>query len=274
MMCKMVKRGVLGAAIGAGALALLFGTAAPSHVKTAFHSFRQGVKSSLSPEYQIKVARQQLADLDPAITRCTVDVARAEVRVEALEGELVAARERLDRDGKAILALRQHLDTGDVRLTSNISYTKAEVTRDLARRFDRFQDGKKILAQKEETLRLRKQAVQAAREKLDNMKAAKVALLTQIEVVEAKLQQVRANEAASAEVSFDDSALDRVKQTVAEVKETVEVMDRVVAHQARLSEKSVAVEVEPGRDIAKEIDEEFGSSAKGTSTASAGDKDL
>src|SRR5205823_6463465 len=117
MMCKMVKRGVLGAAIGAGALALLFGAHAPSYVKTAFHSFRQGVKDRVPPEYQIKVARQQLAELEPAISRCLEEVARAEVQVEHQEADLVASHERHERDGKAIVALRQHLDNGDVRLT-------------------------------------------------------------------------------------------------------------------------------------------------------------
>jgi len=273
MVCKMVKRGVLGAAVGAGALALLFGTSAPSYVKTAFHSFRQGVKDSVPPEYQIKVAKQQLSEMEPAIARCTEDVARAEVRVERLEGELLASRERFDRDGKALVALRQHLNTGDVRLTSGLTYTRAEINRDLARRLDIYKSDKKILAEKEETLRLRKQVVQSAREKLDNMKAARQVLASKIEAIEAKLGQVRATQAASAEISFDDSSVDRVKQLVGELEEKVEVMDRVAAHQSRLTDKTVAVEVEPGRDLAKEIDEEFGTPTKGSSTAS-NDKSL
>ena len=44
MMCSMVKKGLLGAALGAGALFLVFGTSAPSYVKTAFHKVRQNVK--------------------------------------------------------------------------------------------------------------------------------------------------------------------------------------------------------------------------------------
>ena len=41
MMCAMVKKGLVGAALGAGALFLVFGTSAPSYVKTAFHKVRQ-----------------------------------------------------------------------------------------------------------------------------------------------------------------------------------------------------------------------------------------
>ena len=47
MVCSMVKKGVLGAALGAGTLFLVFGTSAPSYVKTAFHKVRQNVKDSV-----------------------------------------------------------------------------------------------------------------------------------------------------------------------------------------------------------------------------------
>ena len=49
MVCSMVKKGVLGAVLGAGTLFLVFGTSAPSYVKTAFHKFRQGAKTQFPP---------------------------------------------------------------------------------------------------------------------------------------------------------------------------------------------------------------------------------
>lgn len=270
MVCKMVKKGVVGAALGAGALALLFGTAAPSYVRTAFHSARQTIKDKVPTEFEIARAKQQLADLTPAILKCTENVARSEYRVEKLQDEILTARNDLDRQAKALVALRGGLDGDHVQLASGQEATPAEIKRELARRYDRYKGAQKVLADKEETLRLRKQAVVAAREQLENMKAARQVLQTKIEGVEAKLRQIEAAQAAS-ELSFDDSALSRLKDTVAELEERVEVMDRVTATQAKLIDKPVAFEVEPGRDIAKEIDAEFGQPARGTASA---DKNL
>lgn len=271
MMYKMVKRGVLGAAVGAGALALLFGTAAPSYVKTAYHNVRQSAKDSVPVDFEISRARQELQALTPAIETCTEEVARAEVRVERLEEEIVAERSVLDREGRKLVALRQHLDEARPVPVTGLTYTRAEVLQDLGNRLDRYKDGRKILTEKSETLRLRKQAVQSAREKLENMKAARQVLLTKIESIEAKLRQIEASQAASA-ISFDDSALSRVKQTVAELEERVEVMDRVSAQKASLSERALAVEIDQGRDIAQEIDAEFGVPTKESPAPS--EKDL
>ncbi|MBX6314307.1 MAG: hypothetical protein IRY99_15550 [Isosphaeraceae bacterium] len=272
MMCKVVKKGVLGAALGAGALALLFGTAAPSYIKTACHKLRHSAKERVPVPFEIDRARQQLADLKPAIDRCTEEVARAEYRVEKLDREILAARAGIEREKKELIALRQTLDTGTYQLTGGTTYSDKDLKRELAFKLDRYKDHKKILAEKEETLRLRKQAVQAAREKLDNMKAAQVALLSKIEAIEAKFRQVEANQAAS-EIGIDDSALAQVKQTVAELEERVEVMRRVADQNARFSDSGLAIET-PGRDIVKEVDEELGCCQEDDAACPAGERNL
>jgi len=266
MVCKMVKRGVLGTAIGAGVLALLFGTSAPSYVKTAYHKVRQGASDSVPVQFKIDMARQQLRDLTPAIQKSLEEVARAEFQVEKLEGDILASRERLGRETKTIVALRDQLGRNDIQLTRAGSDRPNELKRDLARRFDRYQEDKKTLAVKEETLGARKQAVQAAKEQLENMRAARQVLLSKIESIEAKLRQIEANQAAC-EISFDDSALSRVKETVSELEERVSVMDKVTAAQARLVDRPVATETEPTRDITSEVDAEFGQSTAPTTTA-------
>ncbi len=152
-MCKMVKKGVVGAVLGAGALALLFGTAAPSYVKTAFTRVRTHAKDSVPINFEIDRARQQVAELEPAIHENIETIARAEVEIEHLQDEIAVTRANLDREGKALLALRQHVNDGDVYLTGGVSYTAEEVQAELARRFDHYKTVKSIVADKEETLR-------------------------------------------------------------------------------------------------------------------------
>jgi hypothetical protein len=270
MVCKMVKKGLVGAALGAGVLALLFGVKAPSYVKTAFQKVRHTAQGSVPIQFEIDRARQEVADLEPAIHLNLENLTAAEVDVEHLQSEIVATRENLDRESKGILAMRKLLDTGDARLIGNTTYTPAEIQADLARRLDHYKQVKRILSDKNDTLKLRRQAVVAAREKLNKMKEAKLALTTKIEGIETRLKQIEATQAAN-EFNFDDSALARAKQTVAELDKRLEVMARVAEQEGRFSGEPIALPVDLSRDIAKEVDAEFGAP---TSTQASNDKNL
>ena len=96
MVCSMVKKGVLGAALGAGTLFLVFGTSAPSYVKTAFHKVRQNVKESVDPQFEIDRARQDIENLKPMFDQNKETLARAEVEAENLESEVGTMQANLD----------------------------------------------------------------------------------------------------------------------------------------------------------------------------------
>lgn len=257
MVCKMVKKGLVGAAAGAGLLALLFGTAAPSYVKTAFHRVRHTAHDSVPIQFEIERARQQVSALEPELHRNIEAIAKAEVEIETLQKEIETTQANLDREGREIVALRKHLTTGDVRLTNGVTYTDDEIKGELARRLDHYRTVKEIQAEKEQTLNLRKKALVAAREQNAKMRETKRALLTQIEGIETRLRQIEATHAAN-EFNFDDSQLARAKRTVAELNKRVEVMARVAEQEGRISDQGVTVIVDPNRDVAGEVDAEFG----------------
>jgi chromosome segregation ATPase len=257
MVCKMVKRGVVGAVAGAGLLALLFGTAAPSYVKTAFHRVRHTAHDSVPIQFEIERARQQVAALEPELHSNIEAIARAEVEIETLQKEIAATQANLEKEGKEIVALRKYLATGDERLTNHIEYTDAEIKGELARRLDHYRNVKAIQAEKEQTLGLRQKALVAAREQNAKMRDTQRALLTQIEGIETRLKQIEATEAAN-EFNFDDSALARAKKTVAELAKRVEVKARVAEQEGRMSDRGVTVIVDPSRDVLREVDAEFG----------------
>lgn len=270
MVCKLVKKGVLGTAVGAGLLALLFGSSAPSYLKTAYHRVRHTAHDAVPVQFEIDRARQQVNELEPELHRNIESIARAEVEIEHLDREIAATRENLDREGKALMALREHLSTGDVKLTGGVSYSPEEVKADMARRLEHYKTIKGILADKETTLQLRKKALIAAREQNARMKSQKMTLMTQIEGIETRLRQIEATQAAN-EFNFDDSALARAKQSVAELSKRVEVIARVTEQEGRYAGNELPVILEPGRDIVKEVDAEFGRPSHGD--ASSG-KDL
>jgi chromosome segregation ATPase len=254
-MCKMVKKGALGALLAAGALALLFGTAAPSYVKTAFHKARRTAKDSVPIQFEIERARQQVAELEPAIHDNIETIVRAEVEIEQLQNEISVTQANLVQQKTAMLALREDLADGNLKLTGGVSYTVEEVQGELARRFDHYKTVKAILHDKEQTVKMRKAALVAARKHNDELREAKATLLTKIEAIETRLRQIEASQAAN-EFNFDDSALSKAKATVSELSKRVEIMARVAEQEGRFT-GSLPLLIEPGRDIVSEIDAEF-----------------
>jgi septal ring factor EnvC (AmiA/AmiB activator) len=278
MVCSIVKKAVLGAALSAGALYLAFGTSAPSYVRTAFCRVRHNAKDAVPVQFEIDRARQEIANLEPAIKDNIEILARAEVDVEYLNREIAATQANLESEKKAMLALRESLETGDFRLAGHghVRYTADEVKGDLARRLDRYRNVSKILDEKEATLKAREKSVIAARKLLTEMAAQKQTLLTKLEKIEAHLKMIEATKATN-EFDFDDSALARAKQSVSELEKRLEVLDRKAEMEGRFVESgSLPVSLESNRDVVKEIDDEFGTAAapKASDNGTVKDKSL
>jgi chromosome segregation ATPase len=272
MVCSMVKKGILGAALTAGALYLAFGTSAPSYVRTAFHKVRHNAKGAVPVQFEIDRAHEEVANLEPAINDNKEALARAEVDVDYLDREIATIHDNLGAEKKSILALREGLENGSYRLAGRVSYTADEIKGELARRLDHYRNVSKILEEKETTLKARQKAVIAARQQLTNMTAQKKTLQTKIEGIEARLKMIEATQATN-EFNFDDSALARAKQSVAELEKRLDVMSRIAEMEGRSAETGVPFVVEPGRDVVKEVDSEFGTPSK-SKTPSNGDKSL
>jgi len=275
MVCSIVKKAVLGAALSAGALYMAFGTSAPSYVRTAFHRVRHNAKDAVPPQFEIERARGEIANLEPAIKDNIEALARGEVDVEHLDREIVAVRGNLDNEKKAMLALRESLESGDFRLAGHghVKYTVEEVKGELARRLDHYRNVSKILEEKEATLKARQKSVVAARKQLLEIAAQKQALSTKLEGIEAKLKMIEATRASN-EFDFDGSALARAKQSVAELEKRLEILDRKAEMEGRFSDAGIPVSLEPGRDVVKEIDEEFGTTNGTGSNGPTKDKSL
>jgi len=272
MVCSMVKKGVLSAALGAGALYLVFGTSAPSYVRTAFHKVRHNAKSAVPVQFEIDRARDQIASLEPAIKDHIEALARAEVEVEHLDREIVAVRDNLAAEKTQILSLRDRLKTGDFRLAGHVVYTADDVRAELTHRWDLYRNVSKILEEKEATLKAKQKAVIAARKQLEEMAAQKKALLTKLEGIEAHLKMIEATRATN-EFDFDDSgALSRAKASVTDLEKRLEIMERKAEMEGRFAETGLSSPDDRGRDVVKEIEDEIGAPAKGPDKAT--DKSL
>ena len=268
MVCSMVKKGLIGAALGTGALFLVFGTHAPSYMKTAYHNVRRDVKDAVPLPFDIDRAREEIAGLEPAIRDNIEKLARSEVDVEHLDREIATIRTNMDVEKTALLTLRESLKTGEYRLAghSQVAYTEDEVKADLARRYDSYNNVKKILEAKESTLKARQSETVAFRKQLEAMMGQRKILTTKLDQIEAKLHQIEATQAANEFQHIDGSALSRAKETVSDLEKRLEVMEKKAQMEARYVESGVPVIVNPSRDVVHEIDSAFGQSTPSSSS--------
>lgn len=262
MVCKMAKKGLVGLALAAGGLYLAFGTHAPSYVRTAFHKVRHNVKDSVPVQFEIDRAKQEIADLEPAILENREILARAEVDVEDLQKQISQTEKNLAAEKQAMVALRDKLATGDLKLAknSNIRLTENEVKSDLAYKLDRYKLGQRLLEEKQVTLKAKQKAVESARAKLSDMANQKRMLAVKLEQIQAQLQAIEATQDKN-EFTFDDTALSRAKETVNELEKRLAVKARVAEMEGRIPTNAMPVDIE-GRDVLKEFDSEFGAPAE------------
>ncbi len=270
MVCSIVKKGLLGAALGAGTLFLVFGTSAPSYIRTAFHKVRQTAKDSVDPQFEIDRARADIANLQPAFEENIETLARAEVQTKNLEREISAIQANLESEKKTMMTLRDKVKNGDFRLTGRYATTAEEVKSQLANRLDHYNATAGILKEKQDTLKAKQLTIDAAHRQLENIREQRSTLTARLANIEAKLKMLEATQAKN-EFNFDDSALSCAKKTISELEDRLDIMARKAEIEGRYSNiDGASPYVDPARDVVKEVDEAFGQPG----SPKSGDKSL
>jgi len=216
----------------AGGLAIvsvfLFGRDAASYVATSVGWVKDSVKESVPVEFEIDRARKMVAKLVPDIQRSMHVIAKEEVEVERLEKEIAKSAERQAKQKKQIVRLENDLRSErDVYRYSGREFTIKQVKHDLANRFERFKTHDATLNSLRDIHLARTRSLEAARQKLAGMQAAKRQLEVDVENLDARLKMVEVAQTAS-ELNVDDSRLGRAKDLIAELRSRLEVAERVV----------------------------------------------
>jgi chromosome segregation ATPase len=224
----MLKKGIIGGAVTMVLAAVFFGRDAVSYVGTTVGWVTDSVKNSVPVDFEIERARGMIANLVPDIRKNMHTIAKEEVEVEQLAEQMAELEGRLGKDRTELMRLRTDLTSGrDVFRYAGRNYGADEVKLDLARRFERFKTGDATLGSLKDMHRARERSLEAAREKLDGMLAAKRQLEVDVEHLEARLKMVEAAQTTS-NYNFDDSQLSRAKQLVSDLRTRLDVAERLV----------------------------------------------
>jgi peptidoglycan hydrolase CwlO-like protein len=262
----MIKWAAIGVT-GLGAVGyFLFGENAMNYVSTMATSVKDSVRGQIPIEFELKRAEGLIADIAPQIQQCKLEVARQEVQLEGLTDDIdrlerdVARGERKLKAGADLLASNGEATTYQLAGTT---CSRERVEMDLERTFEAYKSNSELLTNKKALIERQTKAVAAARSKLDAVRAEEARLRDLIGQLKTQKAQIDAMAASSKSFTLDDSALGQAKKVLTEVKERLDVAQRMLADDL-FFEKGVSTESGPPRDIVKEIRMHFASNASTT----------
>jgi chromosome segregation ATPase len=233
-----------------------FGRDAVSYVGTSVSKVQDWGKDAVPVEFEIERARKMVADLVPDIRKSMHVIAKEEVEVERLESQIATNDAALAKAKQEIVRLRDDVSSPrDCYTYNGKRYTVQQVKLDLANRFERYQTNDATLQSLREILDARQRSLQAARQKLDGMLAAKRQLEVDVENLEARMKMVQVAQTAS-DINVDDSNLARTKDLIAEIRTRLDVASRLVSAEGQYTGE-INLDEPKAENIVEQVTEYF-----------------
>jgi hypothetical protein len=252
-MFKLLKWGLIS---GGGLLVvggLFFGRDLFSYASSGGKMIRTAVKESIPVEFEIQRARGLLEDLIPEMHANLKTVAGEEVEVAALEKDVAKERDWVATERGQIQKLRRDLNVRPV--SESGGERQQELVENLGQRFERFRTSELLLSGKEKLLQSRKKSLQAAIQRLEKTRLARVELNAQIASLEGQFRLIQAQGSMN-DLRIDTTKLAQTQRLLADLKKRLEVAQRIIEHESRLNDTVPTPPVSP-ENLAELIDAHF-----------------
>jgi hypothetical protein len=261
MILRLIKYGVFTVAGGAVVLSLLFGGEALSYMRTSGRAMRQSVNEKIPVEFQLRRARDLLGDILPEMQANVRMMAQQEVEIDAVREDIELSQKSLVEEGGRIQILKNAVSSGRSNFTlAGLTYTRDQLTQELARRFDRYREAEQMLAAKRKLFDNRRQALAAAEQQLEQMRVRKVALQGQIESLTGQYRLVQ-TASSNSSVQIDPGKLAQAERLVGEIRQQLNVAEHVLAREAKFTQPIPVDTIDP-QDLVARVGRHFeGSSA-------------
>jgi chromosome segregation ATPase len=267
----MLKKSLI---VGAGVVlltTLCFGRNAVSYFTTTVSKVKDTVKESVPIGFEIERARKMIADLTPEIRRNMHLIAKEEIQVEHLEQRLAKAEKQLAKGRDDILRVKAALDSGkDYVVLAGHRYTEQQVKADLANRFAEYKTNDATVLNLHKVLNARRNGLDAARQKLNGMLAAKRQLVVDVENLEARLKMIEVAQTAS-DINFDDSHLARTRELVRDIQTRIEVGEKLLNAEHMFHDRIPLDEPDVDEDLTEQITQYFSDGPEETAVATLSD---
>ncbi len=263
-MIKRVLFGTIGLVVLAG---FLFGRDAVSYLSTSVGRIKDSVKQAVPVSFEIDRARKMVKDLVPDIQKNMHVIAQEEVEVDRLDHQIADCRQKLEKDKKDLLRLKGDAESAQESFNyGGRIYTVAQVKVDLANRFERFKTADQTVNSLQEIYKARQKSLEASRQKLEGMLAAKRQLEVDIENLEARQKMVEVAQ-TTANYQFDDSQLGQVKELVSDLRTRLQVAEKMVTAESSLHDE-IPLDAPTPANIVDQVTDYFGQGTTKTAEVS------
>jgi peptidoglycan hydrolase CwlO-like protein len=216
-------------AVGGGlVLALLFGRKLVPYATTAFEKVRATVNEQVPISFELDSARKQLGLINKDVRNMMYEIAKEEVAVEQLESRLASQRSDIERQQANILRLRDHLESGEAQfVVHGRSYGNDRVRDDLRTRFENFKTSEATAEKTQQVLDARRNGLESAKQRLEQMIAQRHELEIQIENLDARHRMIEVAKTSS-QMKLDDSNLARTREMIDDIKARLDVDEKLL----------------------------------------------
>lgn len=281
MVRGMVKKGLIGAGLGAALMFGLFGTRAWHYTRYAAERVRETARANVPFDAEVESAREQVGALKPAIEHGIETLAKLGQSISDVQAQIAGLDDQIAHSAKRVQTLKASVDTGDVQRVSTNGASSAQERRtkaEIIRTLDSIHRAEYIREVKKSELEHRKVQYQKLKDSLHEMKDKREALMSRIKEIEAK------HDAMQFTQEFEDINIDT--GPLAEAEKAVADLDRRVELDVRKRELNSTFGVDseratPGydtlpadRDPIREAEEFLRSRDNGSGNGRVAEKDL
>ena len=254
MILKIIKYGVI-AGVGVVVVGgLVLGTDLTSYVHSSARSVQDSIKESVPVEFELRRASDMVEQIIPELHANIRLIAQEEVEIAALKADIDRSQEQIAEERTCLTRLREQLAVHTASLAT-ASSSRARLTQELGRRFERFKEADVVLAGKRRLLETREKSLGAAMDMLERTRSQKADLEQQLETLASQHRLVHAA-SVTANIEVDSSKLAQSQNLIRQIKKRRDVAERVLAHRAHFVEP-VFTEALDEQDLLAQVDEYF-----------------
>jgi hypothetical protein len=254
MIFKMLKLTVLASAGALVVGGLVFGSDLVSYMRTGARSVQTSVKESIPTAFELQRAKDMLDDILPEMHANVKLIAQQEVECANLKDDIARSQQALGDERVRVSKLRDAVSSRQVSFTfGDVTYSRTRLTEELSHRFDLLKESEMVLAGKQRLLENRTKALDAAMQALERTRSQKAMLETQIAGLEAQYRLVEAAAVGSG-TPIDTTKLASTQKLIAEIKNKLDVAERVLVHEAKFVQP-VNIEAVDEKELLRQVDE-------------------
>jgi chromosome segregation ATPase len=205
-MCKKLCLAVGAVTVG---LLLISFTSARSIMTVKWHEACNWMDRQVSPEMQLKTLHVEIDKIDKDVKQHVDKIAVLAVEVDRLDAQVVAMKEGQTKMREDIAAMTKLLESNSDKVSFNKhTYRASELSQKLDSTVNAYEIRKADLKNKEQQLSLKRQSLEAAQQRISDMRDQKEKLRVAAAKLETRIETVKVKQVACP-IEVDDSQVNK-----------------------------------------------------------------